>query len=91
MSEFVDIDTIAQAAPYRRLPHHQVADWQAACDRAVRRRLSNGVLRFGARGAPLAATSALLGLPRRRPVLPFVHGAATRGATPYRAPDDPAA
>ena len=87
MSEFVDVNAIAHAAPYRRLPHHQVADWQAACARAFGRRLANGILRFGARDAPQPPTRALLGLPRRRPVLPFARTATTGATAPFATPD----
>ena len=72
MSEFVDVGTLEHAAPYRRQPHHQVAGWQGAYERARGRREINGLLRFVPYPSPAGPAHTLLGLPRRRPILPFV-------------------
>jgi hypothetical protein len=79
VNEFVDVRAIEHAAPYRQLPHYQVEErWQEACERAARRRQANGLLRFAPCAVPARHTGALFGLPRRRPVLPFVgRGAGT--------------
>jgi hypothetical protein len=83
VSEFLDVHAIEHAAPYRQLPYYQVEGrWQEACERASRRRQANGLLRFTPCRAPTMATGALFGLPRRRPILPFVSrgaGTFTRG------------